>query len=60
MWAGSCVGSLFGNLVDSVGNWVDETEQDISVKMIVVVAHLLCLYYSIWRLKVVNLKMDHF
>ena len=23
------------------------------------VAHLLCLY-SIWRLKVVNLKMDHF
>jgi len=29
MRAGSCVGSLFENLVDSVGNSVDETEQGI-------------------------------
>jgi len=39
VWAGSCVGSLFGNLVDSVGNWVVETEQGIGVKMMVLVVH---------------------
>jgi len=39
MWARSYVGSLFGNLVDSVGNWVNETEQDIGVEMMVLVAH---------------------
>ena len=39
MRAGSCVGSLFENLVNSVGNSVDETEQGIGVKMMVLVAH---------------------
>jgi len=39
MWAGSCVRSLFGNLVDSIGNWVVETEQGIGVKMMVLVVH---------------------
>ena len=39
MRAGSCVGSLFENLVGSVGNLVDETEQGIGVKMMVLVAH---------------------
>ena len=39
MWAGSYVGSLFENLVDSGGNWIDETEQDIGVEMMVLVAH---------------------
>ena len=39
MWAGSYVGSLFENLVGSGRNWVDETEQNIGVKMVVFVAH---------------------
>ena len=39
MWAGSYVGSLIGNLVDSGGNWVNETEQDIGVEMVTLVAH---------------------
>ena len=39
MLAGSYVGNLIGNLVDSGGNWVDETEQDIGVKMVALVAH---------------------
>ena len=34
MWAGS----LIGNLVDSGGNWVDETEQGIGVKVAALVA----------------------
>ena len=38
MRTGSCVGSLFENLMGSVGNSVDETEQGISVKMMVLVS----------------------
>jgi len=44
MWAGSLLenvvdSDMIGNLVDSGGNWVDETEQDIGVEMMVLVAH---------------------
>ena len=39
MWAESYVGSLIGNLMDSGGNWVDETDQDIDVEMVALVAH---------------------
>ena len=39
MWAGGYIGSLIENLVDSGGSWVDETEQDIGVKMVALVAH---------------------
>ena len=39
MWAGSYVGSLIENLVDSGENWVDEAEQDIGVEMVALVAH---------------------
>ena len=39
MWAGSYVGSLIENLVDSCRNWVDETEQDIGMEMVALVAH---------------------
>ena len=38
MWAGSYVGNLIENLVDSRGNWVDETEQGIGVKIVALVA----------------------
>ena len=30
---------MIGNLVDFGGNWVDETEQDIDVRMVALVAH---------------------
>jgi len=39
MWAGSYVGNWFESSVDSGGNWVDETEKDIGVGIVVLVAH---------------------
>ena len=38
MWAGSYVGNLIENSVDSGGNWVDETEQGIGVEIVALVA----------------------
>jgi len=37
-WAGSYVGNLIENSVESGGNWVDETEQGIGVKVVALVA----------------------
>ena len=34
MWAGSYVGNLIGNSVDSGGNWVDGFEQCTCVKVV--------------------------
>ena len=44
MWDGSLLenvvdSDMIGNLMDSGGNLVDETEQDIGVKMVALVAH---------------------
>ena len=39
MWAGSYVGNWFESLVDSGGNWVEETEQGICVGIVALVAH---------------------
>ena len=44
MWAESLLenvvdSDMIGNLMDSGGNWVDETEQDIGVGMVALVAH---------------------
>jgi len=39
MWDGSYVGNWFESLVDLGGNWVDETEQSISMGIVVLVAH---------------------
>ena len=37
-WVGSYVGNLIENSVNSGGNWVDETEQGISVEVITLIA----------------------
>ena len=39
MSAESYIRNLIGNLVNSGENWVDETEQDIGVKIVILVAH---------------------
>ena len=38
MWAGNYVGNWLESSVDSGGNWVDETEQGIGVKIVALVA----------------------
>ena len=38
-WAGSYVGNLIENSIDSGGNWVDETEQGIGVVIVALVSH---------------------
>ena len=37
-WVGSCVGNWIENLVNSGGNWVDETKQGIGVGIVALVA----------------------
>ena len=43
MWAGSLLenvdSDMIGNLIDSGGNWVDETEQGIDVEIVALVAY---------------------
>ena len=53
MWAGSLLenvvdSDMIENLVDSGGNWVDETEQDISVEMMILIAHDRLTTREIW------------
>ena len=37
MWAGSYVGNWIETLVNSGGNWIDETEQGIGVEVVALV-----------------------